>query len=749
MMVLGYLHASDRLWQMELRRRGAQGRLSEIVGASAVETDFALRRYDLAGVARQDLEELPDDLRELIDAYARGVNRFIHSRRNRLPPEFLLLRFRPEPWRMEDTLAFTRMMLLNLTAAGRSERQRYSWFHRLGSAHALDLLRIEPGAPDEPFRPPELDLYFRDTRPLSASPSVARLEQAPGGERSWSLLGERAAAGSNSWSLAPSRAENGSALLANDPHLGVEQPSIWYEAGIITPELHVRGLTLAGAPGIVIGRNRHLAWGTTVHQADDQDLFMERIDNDASPPRVFEEDAAPGGGGSSQGGQWVETLEREETVLVRDGPPVTRRVLRTSRGLLLPADEASGRPAMSLRTAFLEGPGALGVFWKISRARGAEELLAALRGFSGPALNFSYADDSGAIGFKTAGLVPRRRSGDGRLPVPGWSGDYGWDGWIDFEELPGSHDPESGFAVTANNELFDPDATARYSGEWAPPFRAGRIAERLAEERSWSVETLQALQTDVLSRRSRAMVDALERLLPHEPQDSPDAARALRVLRGWDGTMALQGPARLAAELTRELVERITGDEARAAGAVRLVGPSGVLRLIELNDGSLSADWFDDVSTEVRETAGEVVTSALAGAYRRVVDACGEDPARWDWGEVHSVRFEHPLGRASGLTRWLDLGPVPLPGDGETVNASIYSLSDPFRVRHIPSARLLFDLGDPDRTLAILPTGQSGHPLSRHYGDQLAMWAAGEYRPAPFTEPASRAAAVETLHFDP
>ncbi|PYT07643.1 MAG: hypothetical protein DMF49_07515 [Acidobacteria bacterium] len=726
MMALGYVHASDRLWQMEMRRRGALGRLSEIFGPDAVDADFEQRGYDLESLARKDLAAATEGVRRAVLAYAAGVNGYLRSHTFRLPPEFLILRFRPEPWRPEDSFAFARLMLLKLSVSERAELDRYDHFLRLGAPRALALMHCEPNAPADLIRP-ELPEYFRAAAPLHARSRSARPLSDP-----------QPAPGSNCWAICGSMAASGSPILANDPHLGIEQPSVWYEAGILAPGLELRGLTLAGLPGVVIGRNRHIAWGITAHQADDQDLYIERLDG-SSPPKYLE------------GDRWIPAVARVVSVKVRGATPVNRVLLRTSRGPLMPPDPGSLHPAMSIEAAALEGGNPIPAFWEICQTRDSRGLLEALRGYSSTTLNFTYADDAGAVGFKTAGFVPRRRAGDGRLPVPGWTGAYGWDGRIPSDQLPGrSYDRGSaeGIVVTANNFLLDQDSPT-YAGEWAPSFRADRIAERLRQRRNWTVEAMGSVQSDVLSGMARRMVAAVQRIVAGRPQGAslpPQVARPLEVLGGWDGNMLRRGPSRLLEELTRELVERVTGDEARSAGGGTLVGPFGLLRLLEDPAGS---DWFDDVSTPRRESSFEIVSAALASAYRRVVTQCGEDPARWDWGQVHQASFQHLLGPPTHLARWFDLGPVGMPGDNQTVNAQAYLVGSPFRIVHIPSARVLFDLADPDHALSVLPTGQSGHPLSPHYGDQLSMWAAGEYHPAPLTEAAARAVAVETLILTP
>jgi len=764
---LGFVHASERLWQMELRRRAASGTLSEILGEATVAMDVEYRRFGLAALGRNDFERAPKEIRGLTRAYVQGVNDFLSRRRWALPPEFLLLRFRPKPWAPEECFAFARLMMLNLTQSRDFERARFDRFRLLGERHALDLIRLEPGGPAEPFRPTEIPDYFQEEgrRAAGGSPApgvvapVIETLPAPG-------------AGSNAFAIGPEKTASRGAILASDPHLPVEMPGAWFEAGILSPELEARGLTLAGLPGIVIGRNRHLAWGITVHQADDTDLFLEKIDASSSPPRVL------------RASGWQPLRRTVVEIPVRGGKPVQVELLDSDRGYILPAGSgAEAPPAFSVSCAALRGDNPIPAFWRILAASDVRALIEALRGFTGTPLNFTFADDAGSVGSHTAGFVPRRKAGDGRLPTPGWLDTYGWEGRIPFESLPGSirragaeaaatpavpapaspdaaevedlDEPEPGpasataFSVTANNRLFRGAGPDPYPGEWAPPFRAERIAQVLSASDGWTAEKAARLQTDVFSGFARRMVKAIGAALAERPatRPLPDGARlAMQALSGWDFRMERHGPARLFSESSRALNEVIAGDEAREAGSGPVVSAWGLLGILE---GKAREDWFDDVTTPQREARWETVAKGLSVAWERTIASSGDDPGRWNWAAIHRVAFEHPLGRPAHLSRWLDLSPVGMPGDSDTVNAQAWSIHQPFRVALIPSARLVFDLVNPDRSLAVLVPGQSGNPMSPHYSDQLRVWASGATRPAPFNEAAVKAAAVEKLDLVP
>ena len=749
---LGFVHASERLWQMELRRRAAAGTLSEVLGPVTLGVDEEARRFGLAALGRRDFERAGEPIRRIALAYTEGVNAWIARHRWTLPPEFVILRFRPRPWAPEECFAFARLMMLNLTQSRDFELARFDRFPLLGPDRALDLIRLEPGGPDEPFRPAEIPAYFARAAPptVPATPGETRDPAAmpsPG-------------AGSNAFAIGPEKTARSGALLASDPHLPVEMPGVWFEAAILAPEFEARGLTLAGVPGIVMGRNRHVAFGITVHQSDDTDLFIERVDATTSPPRVLR----PSG--------WQPLREHVEEIAVRGAPPVPIELLDSDRGYVLPA--GAGRPAFSVACAALAGDGPLPPFWDLFTTRDAQELVSRLGRFSGTPLNFTFADDRGTIGSQVAGFLPLRRGGDGRLPTPAWSAEFGWDGRIPPGELPGtmrragagaSGDPpvgpvefgapepvpasQSAFSVTANNRWFQGDGPDPYPGEWSPPFRADRIAERLRGSDGWTVDEAAALQNDVSSAFARRVVRAVGAILADRPAGRPlpgDTARAMAALGAWDFKMERQGASRLFSEAVRALVEAVAGDEARASGSGPIVSPWGLLGILE---GRAREEWFDDVGTPAREAAWETVAKGLSIGWERTVSGADEDPSSWSWAAVHRVAFEHPLGRPTGLSRWLDPRPVGMPGDAETVNAQAWSIRRPFRIGLIPSARQVFDLKDPDRSVAVCVPGQSGHPLSPHYADQLRLWATGATRPAPFTEAAAKAASVVRLELVP
>lgn len=725
---LGFAHAQDRLWQMEMNRRVAAGRLAEALGAGALDTDRFLRTLGVRRAAEENLKRYDSETRAALDAYAAGVNAFLATDPV-LPIEFWLTGVRPEPWAPADSIAWAKMMAWDLGGNWRSELLRMRLSSTLPTQRIEEFLAPYPG--DAPAGLPDLrELYRKLEKP---SRELAR------------TFGEAPdfALGSNSWTVAGSLSASGKPLLANDPHLGLTAPPVWYFAHLHAPGLDVIGATLPGAPGVVLGRNERIAWGFTNTGPDVQDLYIEKLDGAGryvapEGPRAF--------------------LTREETIRVK-GAPDERITVRVSRhgpvisDTLRVAQEAVPRGhAVSMAwTALADDDLTAQGILRLGTARDWEGFLAAARDFHAPQQNMTYADVDGNIGFVAAGRVPVRKAANdlkGLAPAPGWDARYDWAGYVPFGELPKSFNPAAGLLVTANHKITPPGYPHPLTFEWQPPYRARRIETLLRETAKHSLGSFAAMQADILSLPSQELLRSLLRITAPKS----DAAReALKQLGAWDARMDAGRPEPLLfVAWWRELARRVYADELGDAFQ-RNWSARPVFMQSVLDGRGGQGLWCDDVRTPRGETCEQAAAEALDAAIADLRARYGTESATWQWGAAHVARHEHrPFGRVRWLAPFFDIR-VPTPGDAFTVNVgrSDFDQPEPFANRHAASLRALYDLAEPDASLFIHSGGQSGNVLSAHYRSFTAAWARGQYVPMVTARQRLEAAGVQRLVLAP
>ena len=708
---LGFVHSQDRLWQLEMNRRIGAGRLAEIFGPQALDQDKFLRVLGVRRTADAIYRNLDQDTRDRLQAYATGINDFLLHRKGPLPAEFLLTGVTPEPWTPEDSVAWQLMMAWDLSGNWPQELLRLRLSKKLSSRQIQEFL--PPYSGDAPLPLPDLrklyaELDLDTTRIAGAAPA---------------LLPE--GAGSNNWVVAGSRTVSGKPLLANDPHLGLSTPAIWYFAHLDAPGLRTIGATLPGIPAVVLGRNERIAWGFTNTGPDTQDLFVEKIDP-ANPANYLTPD----------GMRPFEVVEERikvkgaEDVLLkvritRHGPVISDAIKNTSG--LLPEYHV-----LALAwTALSEDDRTIATGDKLARAGNWQEFLAAARDFHAPQQNIVYADVDGNIGFIAPARVPIRKPENdlhGLAPAPGWDARYDWAGFIPFESLPQQFNPASGSIATANQKIVPDGYPWFITSEWAPPYRAKRIMALIDAVPKHSVQSFQSMQADTLSSV------AIE-LLPHLRKANPtsdDGKRALALIMAWDGNMRADRPEPLIfhawlRELTRLIYADDLGDLFTGAWDQRAVFVHNVLE-----DKNGAGRWCDDISTTSTETCTAQVTHALELAVVDLKRRYGDHMARWRWGDAHHARSAHrPFSGKPVVGNLFDIT-VPTPGDTYTVNAGRNNIRDdaePFANRHAASLRAIYDLADLDRSVFMHSTGQSGNRLSPYYDNFANGWARVEYLP--------------------
>lgn len=704
----GWVHAMERMWQMDLSRRAVAGRLAELFGdrpidwrdfhihlkgGSLADVDFFFRTLGLRHASEEVAAGLDARTRAALDAYAAGVNAWLAGReRRRLPVEFRLLHHAPEPWTAVDSISVIRGMALELNV---------SWKYILLQAAAAREL------------PEELRADFLPHGYAPGDPCIAELVALD--EAAREFMGWRGpGVGSNNWVLGGSRTRSGRPLLANDPHLRLRTPGVWYLAHLRGGDYDVVGGTLPGVPGVVIGRNPFVAWGLTNGMIHDADLFVERLDGDRYQ--------TPDG--------WEPLQARSETIVRKGRKPLVRTVRSTRHGPLL-SDALVNRKAetgtgLALQWMAHRPSGELAALLAVNRARSGAELRECLRGFGCPAQNVVYADVDGNIGYQLAAAVPVRRTGRGQAPVPGWTGEHDWIGTVPFEELPHVENPPEGFLATANNQVVDEAYPHYLSVMWEPPFRIRRIRQRLAGPERLGPEDMADLQRDVVHLEAldfmedvlRPSWEALERR-----GLTPAAGRLLDLLVAWDGSCDVDSvPAAAFHALHDRLLHRVLGERLAQSTFFAYLehfseGSAILRRLLRRPD----SPWWAPQGRD------EVLALALEDAVHFLQDRLGQNMEEWRWGRLHKAVFVHPLGATPATRRFFQGEDRPTPGSSGTVNVGQFFFTRPFDHTVAPGYRQIVDFAPEGRSRFVAATGQSGNPVSPHCRDGTDRWARGEY----------------------
>lgn len=776
--VQGFVHAQDRLWQMDFQRRVVAGRLAEVLGPAALPSDRGMRILGLRRVAEAEVDLLNADARAELAAYAAGVSACIA--REPLPIEFTLLRYRPEPWTPADSLSWAKMMAWSLSANWETELLRAALIERLGPALAAEL---EPAPPTRwPIVMPsskEGDPVAQGlpSRPREKGPNPISNIQHPTSDhndkRDETLPASGAALGSNNWVVAGWRSATGMPLLANDMHLLITTPAIWYENHLVITHpsdpstalrsaqddhagesLNATGVTFPGVPYVIAGHNGHVAWGFTNGYPDVQDLYMERLrrTDDGSVQYQYRD-------------IWMPAEVRHEVIRVKGGETVTEEVILTRHGPIINslAPSLAAPLAPTLPPLQIDLPGATGITaalnyplalrWTslepatvihalraMNRARSCAEFREALREWAAPVQNTVYADTQGNIAYSYPGRVPIRAQGEGRVPGPGWTGEHEWLGYVPFDELPHQLNPANGYIASANNRVADASFPHFLGHEFCTGERAERIVDLLNSRKQVDLAFFRQMHRDQVSSTMRTVAGYLGQLAVNETE----LAQVVTLVRRWNGRLTADNPAAAVCEISGRLVmqtilEHRLGDlAARALGK----GPTPALQEASLFSHRTwewllhiltlpHSDWFDLGHGEQRD---DVLRMALRRtvAYLRyhLGPAQGPEFAAWAWGRLHTITFGHLAGRVPALSRHLNRGPYPVGGDGSTLWATGNGLTPEASTAVVgPPFRFIADLGDLNHCWGLLAPGNSGRPNSAHYDDQIAAWFEGDYHP--------------------
>lgn len=729
----GYCMAGERLWQMDLIRRVTQGRLSEIFGEEMVEIDLLLRALGIEKKSREIMGKSDPALIAVGEAFSRGVNLYLRDHAENLPPEFFILGYEPEKWEPVHSVNLIGYMAWDLTMPWGIETVMDEVKRKVGDGLFEEIVpRIEKT---------ESAIYgLGEVLGPEAPYARSLLEETK-------LLGDRGLAvfnASNNWAVSGSRSVTGKPLLSNDMHLGLSAPGIWMQIhqciegkDSAKPLLDVTGVAVPGQPFVISGHNEDIAWGLTNVMIDDMDFFVEKTDP-ANPNRYL------------YNGQWRDMDVRVESIAVKGGTVEERKIRRTVHGPVVSEFKKIKDAVVTMHWAGNYFSNELATMYRLNRARNFDEFRAALRTFTSLSQNVAYADVRGNIGIVCAAGIPIRKKGDGMSLVPGWTDEYEWSGFVPFEQQPYLYNPPSGMVLSANNRTST--SFSRYISRWYyPPHRYDRIREMLLSREKHSIEDFTAMHGDMKSALAARMRPGIVAVIEKMEDPSDVERRSLERLRGWDGTMDAGSPAAaifehfyvsllrniFLDEMGQEVFEKYTGNRVTVAYAIdQLWATPG-------------SPWFDDVTTDARETFDDTIMKSFRDAVSLLERRYSGNTREWRWGRMHTLTLSHPLGsiRILDLLLGLNRGPFKVGGSYHTVCPYSYKLGKPFSVTEGASQRHAYDLADWDNSYTVIPTGNSGIPGSPHYCDQTRLYIGGTHHPDHFSKAKVTENAAHTMKF--
>jgi penicillin G amidase len=686
----GYVQAQDRLFQMDLSRRQASGRLSEVIGKAAIDRDKYFRTLGLRRAAEASYNQYSEQGKNTLEWFAEGVNLYIKEMKeaNKLPFEFTILGYKPEEWTAVDSLTIGKYMAFDLGGNWEDQAFRQYLLQNFPEDKAYDLFPSYPK--DAPYIISKNEIDFGKTLSSAVIPHEFN--------------------GSNNWVVSGSKTKSGKPILADDPHLSLGTPSIWYQMHLESPDLNVSGVIFAGIPGIILGHNESIAWGVTNTGPDVQDLFIEKRNPNNQEEYLFMD-------------KWEKATIIEEPIKVKDGETIDYQVTVTRHGPIISefAADTGKDMELALQWTALEPSPELEAVLNMNKANNWEEFEKALEKFHTPTQNFVFAAIDGTIAYKANGKIPIRKKGDSLLPVPGWTGEYEWEGYIPFNELPKVINPEEGFISTANNKVVSDEYPYHISHNWAQPFRQMRIQEFLMEKETITIKDMQRLQMDQMNLQAKEFVPILLKQLPNNL--SPQQKEVVQVLEKWNYQDNIDMSAPLIFHLWMKnikatlLEDEIPDEMMQLFGGQKQAVDELLRRAAEGNPGP----WM--ISKGGLEA---VLDTSLKATISEIKNMYGGKMEDWKWGSYHQVQFAHPLSAVKPLNYLFNFeSSIPVGGSSVTVQAASYNQDG--IVNHGGSWRFVIDAADFTKGYHLVGPGQSGHVLSKWYHNQMEDWVSGEY----------------------
>jgi len=711
----GYVHAQDRIWQMEINRRIGQGTLSEAFGKDALNTDRLTRTIGFNRLAKADLELLNPKHRIFLEAYAKGVNEWLEH--NKLPIEFTLTRISPEPWTVLDILAWGRVMTWTLSHGWSGALTRQKIINKVGDDMAEELGIFYPdGNPSEIPNGIDINsLKVDEMMESSQGPFLAK--DMEGGGR-----------GSNAWAISPEKSDTGRPLLCNDTHLVLSMPGIWYMNHLHSTEgYHCTGFSIPGLPGLLLGHNEHIAWGITLAYTDVEDIFIEK--QDVTDPERYE-----------YRGELKKYDAIQEIIPVKGEANHVENIRQTIHGPLIGSVTENSSQTIALCSKSLQPNTIMGGFFDINQAENWDGFSKGVEKIKAPQLNIVYSDVKGNIGMYVSGRVPVRNKGGGGVPVSGWTGEFDWISEIPHDEMPHVLNPKCGYVISCNNKITD-DSYPHYLGNsFMNGYRAARIEEKFKGLSKIDFQLVQDLHMDFHSIPGKRIKDGL---ISGLRTAKPKAQKLIDILNKWDnnldeesigGTVYQVFLFRLIKNIVQpHLGQTLTakylgiGDHPLLLPVNELLGHSteAVIRIFQNSDSK----WVPS-----GKSALSLIEKSLVESCLWLEENMGYEASGWKWGNIHQAEFQHSLSVKKPLHQVFNKGPYPIGGDTDTVHQSAYNPSAPYHsTSWCPSNRFIVDVGNWDASLAVSPPGQSGVLGSGHYDDMVSLWRKGEYIPMPWS----------------
>lgn len=752
---VGYAMASDRLTQMVSYSLVAQGRVSEMAGAATRDLDVYMRTLGLRRNAERHLAEVSPELKQNLQHFADGVNAWVQAHHDRLPLDFRLSGYTPEPWTPINSMDVFMVLNLGLSLNLPEEIAFLDLAGVVGPEKAAWLI---PSYPDEPVAVDEAgklkDFPFNELQ--VALQGHAQLERQLAG-----LFVPLRQAASNNWVVSAARTKGKASILANDTHLLLEHPPVWMLMQVAAPGYSAGGVTIAGLPGIVAGYNGHLAWGMTMVMADSQDVFVEKLKQEGGKTLYLYQD------------KWHPVQQREEIIRIKGKPdhkiivqetrhgPLLNTALRGQRvnEMMAPTMTVADSYGLAVQTTGAMADKSIEHFFRLGQAKNVAAAEGVMSGIGAIHLNMVFADANN-IGWQVTGAYPLRRKGRGYFPSPGWSGDYDWSGIAEAAHLPRRINPEEGFLATANHRTVAMSHEPHLTGSWYAPERFERINERLQDNAVQTLDSTIDLQNDTMDRAAlklKQLLLAKQPVLQAKMNKLPEASResaekSLKLLTEFDGRMAVDAPgAALYAVFLDSLTRQVFADELGQGQAWQSFLQANAITYSAQQDHMLGRDdspfWDDIKTTAVHEDKWDIMARTLAMSWQQALLLLSADPTNWRWGKIHTYTWESSTTKmkpwlptveawaVGALGRYLDRGPFPAPGSTNTVNVAGYTIGDGYKVWNVPAMRLVVDFSLAEPLYLINAGGQSGNPASRHYDDGIPLYLSGKNRSLAFHDP--------------
>jgi penicillin amidase len=751
----GYVTAQDRLWQMDLLRRAAKGELSAVLGAgdknSTLEVDKLHRSLGLKREVEKDLPNLPQELKQMLEAYSQGVNAYLESHQDKLPFEFNLLGYKPEPWKPVDSLAVGKLMAISLTGTWKFDLMRaelkekldekvYNMFFDENSqfnqpVFDLDLAKTLPtneNNKDEKVKSTDKIGNKEETIKTSSNSNTNQNNNLPKIDKALLLQAQETSSavsdlilssneamiGSNNWVVSGKLTDTGKPLLANDPHQGLSLPAIWYQVHLRATDgsYAAAGVSVIGAPGIVIGHNDYIAWGATNVMADVQDVYLEEFDK-SNPTRY------------RVGSEWrdaeviKEKIEVRESILSNKINTIDHEIVVTRHG---PIVSSVKEQKLALRWAGNGAPSEFLLTFKLNQAKNWQDFCDALKNAAVPLINYVYADKEGNIGYYAVGRIPIRATGNGSLPYDGRTEDGEWKGFIPFEELPHLYNPENGFIATANQKLVNEKYPYRIANDWAPPYRGYRAYQLLEEKKQFTFQDMHTLHGDVYAIPTKFFADQVVKMaaLPDNAGDTTWQEIA-KELKDWDGKLTIESRAATIAVTMRKYFS-----EDFFVGWLGELRPTYNWYLRSVVVDHAITNWSKEFLPSTQKDFNTMVLNSYLAAIKELNTKLGTDRSKWNYGAINKFSFNHPIAKVSVLKSILNSGEVTVGGSAHTLNCNDTNVERIWG----PSMRMVISLDDLDKTTLTVVPGASGQVASPHYLDQIDNWVSLTPHSFPFSQ---------------